>query len=47
MKKVLSILALSVCSMMSAQAAVVVIGAPGAADISASDAKKLFLGKGS
>jgi ABC-type phosphate transport system substrate-binding protein len=47
MKKVLSILALSVCSIMSAQAAVVVIGAPGAADISASDAKKLFLGKGS
>ncbi|GIU16445.1 hypothetical protein TUM4644_00540 [Shewanella colwelliana] len=47
MKKLLSIVALSLCSMVSAQAAVVLIGAPGASDISASDAKKLFLGKGS
>ena len=47
MKKLISIIALSVCSVVTAQAAVVVIGAPGAADISVSDAKKMFLGKGS
>ncbi|QLE85849.1 MULTISPECIES: phosphate ABC transporter substrate-binding protein [Shewanella] len=47
MNKLLSVIALSLSAVVSAQAAVVVIGAPGAADISASDAKKMFLGKGS
>ncbi|MDO6618882.1 MULTISPECIES: phosphate ABC transporter substrate-binding protein [unclassified Shewanella] len=47
MKKLLSILALSVSCVFSVNAAVVVIGNPAAADISKSDAKKAFLGKGS
>lgn len=47
MKKLLSIAILSLSSIVSAQAAVVIIGAPSAGDISASDAKKIFLGKGS
>ncbi|QBF84452.1 phosphate ABC transporter substrate-binding protein [Shewanella maritima] len=47
MKKLLSIVALSLAGMVSANAAVVVIGNPGAADISKGDAKKAFLGKGS
>ncbi|QYJ87600.1 phosphate ABC transporter substrate-binding protein [Shewanella mesophila] len=46
MKNILSIIALSLAVAMSAEAAVVVIGAPGASDISASEAKKAFLGKG-
>jgi hypothetical protein len=48
MKKLISVLALSLGCALSANAAVVVIGNTGGADsISASDAKKLFLGKGS
>ena len=47
MKKLISIALVSLSSIVSAQAAVVIIGAPGASNISASDAKKLFLGKGS
>jgi hypothetical protein len=48
MKKLISVLALSLSCALSAHAAVVVIGNTGGADsISASDAKKLFLGKGS
>ncbi|ABE54882.1 ABC-type phosphate transport system, periplasmic component [Shewanella denitrificans OS217] len=48
MNKLLSILALSLSCALSANAAVVLIGNTGGADsISAADAKKLFLGKGS
>jgi ABC-type phosphate transport system substrate-binding protein len=48
MKKLLSVLALSLSCALSANAAVVLIGNTGGADsISAADAKKLFLGKGS
>jgi hypothetical protein len=48
MKTLLSVLALSLGCALSANAAVVVIGNTAGADsISASDVKKLFLGKGS
>ncbi|WP_394130047.1 phosphate ABC transporter substrate-binding protein [Shewanella maritima] len=47
MKKLLSVLALSLGCVFAANAAVVVVGNPGASDISKSDAKKAFLGKGS
>ena len=46
MKKLLTILALSLTAVTSANAAVVVIGNPAAADISINDVKKAFLGKG-
>ncbi|UAL41512.1 phosphate ABC transporter substrate-binding protein [Shewanella inventionis] len=46
MRTLLSVLALSISTIISAQAAVVVIGNPAAGDLSASDAKKAFLGKG-
>jgi ABC-type phosphate transport system substrate-binding protein len=46
MNKLLTILALSLTAVTSANAAVVVIGNPAAADISINDVKKAFLGKG-
>ncbi|MCL1143092.1 phosphate ABC transporter substrate-binding protein [Shewanella gaetbuli] len=46
MKKLLSILTLSLGVTFAANAAVVVIGNPSASDMSASEAKKAFLGKG-
>ncbi|MBO1895188.1 phosphate ABC transporter substrate-binding protein [Shewanella sp. BF02_Schw] len=46
MKKLLTILALSLTAVTSANAAVVIIGNPAAADISINDVKKAFLGKG-
>ena len=47
MIKLLSIAIISLSSIVSAQAAVVIIGAPSASEISAADAKQIFLGKGS
>lgn len=47
MKKLLSIAILSLSCIIPAQAAVVIIGGLDTNDISASEAKKLFLGKGS
>ncbi|QDE31565.1 phosphate ABC transporter substrate-binding protein [Shewanella polaris] len=46
MKKLLTVLAISLSAVVSANAAVVVIGNPAASDLSANDAKKAFLGKG-
>ena len=46
MKTLFSILALSLSAIVSANAAVVVIGNTASGDMSASDAKKAFLGKG-
>ena len=46
MNKLLTILALSLVAVTSANAAVVVIGNPAAADTSINDVKKAFLGKG-
>lgn len=46
MNKLLTILALSLTAVTSANAAVVVIGNPAAADIAINDVKKAFLGKG-
>ncbi|QIR14404.1 phosphate ABC transporter substrate-binding protein [Shewanella aestuarii] len=46
MKKLLSVLALSMGVAFTASAGVVVIGNPAAADMSLADAKKAFLGKG-
>ncbi|QHS13857.1 phosphate ABC transporter substrate-binding protein [Shewanella sp. Arc9-LZ] len=46
MKKLLTILALSLTAVTSSNAAVVIIGNPAAADISINDVKKAFLGKG-
>ncbi|MGI2172109.1 phosphate ABC transporter substrate-binding protein [Shewanella sp. MF05960] len=46
MNKILTVLALSLMSIMSANAAVVVIGNPSAADMAINDVKKTFLGKG-
>ncbi|MCL1113031.1 MULTISPECIES: phosphate ABC transporter substrate-binding protein [Shewanella] len=46
MKTLLSVLAISLSAIVSANAAVVVIGNPAAGNLSANDAKKAFLGKG-
>ncbi|MBB1441142.1 phosphate ABC transporter substrate-binding protein [Shewanella sp. SG41-4] len=46
MKKLLTILTLSLTAVTSANAAVVIIGNPAAANISINDVKKAFLGKG-
>ncbi|WP_350431099.1 phosphate ABC transporter substrate-binding protein [Shewanella sp. H8] len=46
MKTLFSVLALSLSAIVSANAAVVVIGNSASGDMSASDAKKAFLGKG-
>ncbi|KVX03366.1 hypothetical protein [Shewanella frigidimarina] len=46
MKKLLTVFALSLAAITSANAAVVIIGNPAASDLSSSDAKKAFLGKG-
>ncbi|GGP73352.1 phosphate ABC transporter substrate-binding protein [Shewanella ulleungensis] len=46
MKTLFSVLALSLSAIVSANAAVVVIGNTASGDMSASDAKKAFLGKG-
>ena len=45
MKKIISMTILSLSSIVSAQADVVLIGAPTANTVSASEAKKIFLGK--
>ncbi|GGQ19612.1 phosphate ABC transporter substrate-binding protein [Shewanella litoralis] len=46
MKTLFTVLALSLSAIVSANAAVVVIGNTASGDMSASDAKKAFLGKG-
>lgn len=46
MKKLISILALSLGCVFTANAGVVIIGNPAASDVSLADVKKMFLGKG-